>query len=80
MTLAEAQDAKRAADVRWTAALEQLADATEAHRNMDRRGGWLVGPSDLLAAAREVVAADEAVARAQADLVAALNYTQEPTR
>lgn len=69
MTRAEAQAAKRAADARWVAALEQLATATDAHRNQDRRGGWLVGPTLLLAAAREVIEADAGVDRATADLM-----------
>ncbi len=69
MTLAEAQDAKRAADARWAAALEQLATATETYRAAGRKAGWLVGPQLLLAAAREVIEADVGVDRATADLM-----------
>ncbi len=76
MTLREAQDAKRDADARWSAALEGVADATDAYRRQDRRAGWLVGPSLLLDAAREVGAADLAVARAIADLDRALRMSQ----
>lgn len=79
MTLAEAQQAKRDADARWTAALEQLADATDAHRRQDRRAGWLVGPTLLIRAAREVVAADEAAHFAAMNLNEAIRFSQEPT-